>query len=113
MPAGDTAAAEPGGQLTLRLFRIFGIQFTANWSWIFMLALLVYVAATTFGGLLLGVRPLVLWLLAAVAVAGAGRPGGGAGSAVRGRVRALPEPRQRAERAVADHDRLVHVRRRG
>jgi Zn-dependent protease len=67
VPSRDSVAAEPGGQLTLRLFRLFGIQFTANWSWIFLLALLVYVAATTFSGLLFGLRPVVLWTLAVVA----------------------------------------------
>jgi Zn-dependent protease len=67
VPSPDSAAQEAGGQFTLRLFRLFGIQFTANWSWVFLLALLVYVAATTFNGLLLGVRPFELWLLAILA----------------------------------------------
>jgi Zn-dependent protease/CBS domain-containing protein len=61
------APDEPSGPRDLRLFRLFGIQFTANWSWTFLLALLVYVAATTFRGVLVGVRPLELWLLAIVA----------------------------------------------
>jgi Zn-dependent protease len=49
------------------LFRLFGIQFTANWSWIFLFAVLVYIAATAFSGLLLGLRPPLLWPLAVVA----------------------------------------------
>jgi len=61
------SAAESGGQPSLRLFRLFGIQFTANWSWIFLLEMLVYVAATTFSGLLLGAPTLMVWLLAAIA----------------------------------------------
>src|SRR5919197_5991840 len=65
MPKAENT--EPGGQPTLRLFRLFGIQFTANWSWIFLLALLVYVAATTFSGLRLGLGPVVLWPLAITA----------------------------------------------
>jgi Zn-dependent protease len=39
--------SEPTGEPTLRLFRLFGIQFTANWSWLLLLGLLVYVAQTT------------------------------------------------------------------
>jgi len=50
----------------LRLFRLFGIQFTANWSWILLLALLVYVANASFRGLR-GWSPLALWSLALVA----------------------------------------------
>src|ERR1700730_2646516 len=51
----------------MRLFRLFGIQFTANWSWLVLLALLVYVAFTTFRGLRLGWSPVGLWSLAVVA----------------------------------------------
>jgi Zn-dependent protease len=51
----------------MRLFRLFGIQFTANWSWLVLLALLVYVAYSTFRGLRLGWSPVGLWSLAVVA----------------------------------------------
>jgi Zn-dependent protease len=51
----------------MRLFRLFGIQFTANWSWLVLLALLVYVAFTMFRGLRLGWPPVGLWSLAVVA----------------------------------------------
>jgi Zn-dependent protease len=51
----------------MRLFRLFGIQFTANWSWLLLLALLVYVAYSTFRSLRLGWSPVGLWSLAAVA----------------------------------------------
>src|SRR5450631_613575 len=52
----------------MRLFRLFGIQFTANWSWLLLLALLVYVAYSTFRGLrLVGWSPVGLWALAVVA----------------------------------------------
>src|ERR1700738_5574023 len=60
-------AREPGTQGSLRLFRLFGIQFTANWSWLLLLALLVYVAYSTFRGLRPGWSPVGLWSLAAVA----------------------------------------------
>jgi Zn-dependent protease len=58
---------EPGTQGSMRLFRLFGIQFTANWSWLVLLALLVYVAYSTFRGLRLGWSPVGLWSLAVVA----------------------------------------------
>jgi Zn-dependent protease len=58
---------EPGSGRSLRLFRLFGIQFTANWSWLLLLALLVYVAYTTFSGLRLGFSQAGLWSLAVVA----------------------------------------------
>ena len=58
---------EPGTQGSMRLFRLFGIQFTANWSWLLLLALLVYVAYSTFRSLRLGWSPVGLWSLAAVA----------------------------------------------
>jgi Zn-dependent protease len=74
MPVGASAlnhrgAEEPtaGGQASLRLFRLFGIQFTANWSWLLLVALLVYVAYTTFRGLRLGFSQTELWLLAGIA----------------------------------------------
>ena len=65
--ASDRSIREPGRQPSLRLFRLFGIQFTANWSWLLLLALLVYVAYSTFRGLRLGFSPVELWLLALVA----------------------------------------------
>ena len=58
---------EPGGRSTLRLFRLFGIQFTANWSWLILLVLLVYVAYSIFRGLRLGFSPVGLWSLAVIA----------------------------------------------
>lgn len=61
------ARFEPGKQPTLRLFRLFGIQFTANWSWLLLLALLVYVAYTSFRGMRLGFSPAGVWVLALVA----------------------------------------------
>ncbi len=51
----------------MRLFRLFGIQFTANWSWLVLLGLLVYVAYTTFRGLGPAWSPVGLWSMAAVA----------------------------------------------
>jgi Zn-dependent protease len=62
-----SAVREPGTRGSLRLFRLFGIQFTANWSWLVLLALLVYVAYSTFRGLRLGWSPAGLWSLAVVA----------------------------------------------
>jgi len=55
------------GPQPLRLFRLFGIQFTANWSWLLLFALLVYVGYTTFRGLRLGFSQVELWSLAVVA----------------------------------------------
>ncbi|HEY1246994.1 MAG TPA: site-2 protease family protein [Hyphomicrobiaceae bacterium] len=49
------------------MFRLFGIQFTANWSWILLFALLVYVAFSTFRGLRLGFSQVELWSLAVIA----------------------------------------------
>src|SRR5205807_878970 len=66
-PRVSAATLAVDGQPSLRLFRLFGIQLTANWSWLLLLALLVYVAAQTFSGLLTGVRPLGMWVLAVVA----------------------------------------------
>ncbi len=51
----------------MRLFRLFGIQFTANWSWLLLLVLLVYVAYSTFRGLRLGWSGVELWSMAVVA----------------------------------------------
>src|SRR5205814_7738216 len=58
---------EPGRQPNLRLFRLFGIQFTANWSWLLLLVLLVYVAYSTFRGLRLGWSDVELWTMAVIA----------------------------------------------
>ncbi|MGI9146999.1 MAG: site-2 protease family protein [Chloroflexota bacterium] len=58
---------EPGSRGSMRLFRLFGIQFTANWSWLVLLALLVYVAYSTLRGLRLGWTPVGLWSMAVVA----------------------------------------------
>jgi len=55
------------GPQSVRLFSLFGIQFTANWSWLVLLALLVYVAYSTFRGLHLGWSPVGLWSLGVVA----------------------------------------------
>jgi Zn-dependent protease/CBS domain-containing protein len=51
----------------LRLFRLFGIQFTANWSWLLLFALLVYVGYSTFRGFRLGFSQVELWSLAVIA----------------------------------------------
>src|SRR5919198_2584923 len=58
---------EPAHRHSVRLFRLFGIQFTANWSWLLLLGLLVYVAYSTFRGLRLGFPPVGLWSLALAA----------------------------------------------
>jgi Zn-dependent protease/CBS domain-containing protein len=58
---------DPDTRGSLRLFRLFGIQFTANWSWLVLFALLVYVAYSTFRGLRLGWPAAELWSLAVVA----------------------------------------------
>jgi Zn-dependent protease/CBS domain-containing protein len=55
------------GSQSVRLFRLFGIQFTANWSWLLLFALLVYVAFSTFRGLRLGFSQVELWSLAVIA----------------------------------------------
>jgi Zn-dependent protease len=49
------------------LFRLFGIQFTANWSWLLLFALLVYVGYATFRGLRLGFSQVELFSLAVIA----------------------------------------------
>jgi Zn-dependent protease len=58
---------EPETRGSLRLFRLFGIQFTANWSWLVLFGLLIYVAYSTFRGLRLGWSAAELWSLAVVA----------------------------------------------
>ena len=55
------------GPQPLRLFRLFGIQFTANWSWLLLFALLVYVGYSTFRGFRLGFSQVELWSLAVIA----------------------------------------------
>jgi Zn-dependent protease len=64
---GSAPATEPAGQPSLRLFRLFGIQFTANWSWLLLLALLVYAANTTFSGMRLGWTSTAQWALSVLA----------------------------------------------
>lgn len=51
----------------VRLFRLFGIEFTANWSWLLLFGLLVYVAYSTFASVRVGLSQPWLWTLAAVA----------------------------------------------
>lgn len=51
----------------LRLFRLFGIQFTASWSWLFLLGLIAYTAEATLDELLPGLPPAVRWGLAVAA----------------------------------------------
>jgi Zn-dependent protease len=58
---------EPHTPRPPRLFRLFGIDFTANWSWILLAGLLVYVAYSTFRSMRLGLEPEALWVLAVVA----------------------------------------------
>ncbi|MBV9175053.1 MAG: site-2 protease family protein [Chloroflexi bacterium] len=67
MPTVQLAPGEPKQRSDLRLFRLFGIQFTANWSWLVLLALLVYVASSTFRMLRLDWPPTLLWSMAVVA----------------------------------------------
>jgi Zn-dependent protease len=55
------------GPQPLRLFRLFGIEFTANWSWLLLFALLVYVGYATFRGLRLGFSQVELFSLAVIA----------------------------------------------
>jgi Zn-dependent protease len=49
------------------LFRLFGIQFTANWSWLLLLALMVWVANMVLLGQRLGLPSVGLWLLSVIA----------------------------------------------
>jgi Zn-dependent protease len=58
---------EPDTRGSLRLFRLFGIQFTANWSWLVLFGLLIYLAYTMFRGMRLGWPALELWSLSVVA----------------------------------------------
>jgi Zn-dependent protease len=58
---------DPDTRGSLRLFRLFGIEFTANWSWLILFGLLIYVAYSTFRGLRLGWSAAELWSLAVVA----------------------------------------------
>jgi len=58
---------EPGTQGSIPLFRLFGIQFTANWSWLLLLALLVYMAHGLFRGMLPGWSSAGVWALAVAA----------------------------------------------
>jgi Zn-dependent protease len=46
---------------------LFGIEFTANWSWLLLFALLVYVGYATFRGLRLGFSQVELFSLAIIA----------------------------------------------
>ncbi len=57
--------ASPGQPL--RLVRLFGIQFTASWSGVLLLALLVYVALVVFRSTRLGMSQGELWSLAVIA----------------------------------------------
>jgi Zn-dependent protease len=59
--------SEPGGPPTLRLFRLFGIQLTLNWSWLLLLGLLVYVARSLFLDRGLNWPAPAMWSLAIVA----------------------------------------------
>jgi Zn-dependent protease len=59
---------EPPRQPSFRLFSLFGIQFTANWSWILLLVLLVVVAYDMqFRPLRFAWPQAALWALAVVA----------------------------------------------
>ncbi len=68
MATVQSAVSERPRRPSLRLFRLFGIQFTANWSWILLLALLVFVAYdTTFRMLRPPLPQAALWSLAVFA----------------------------------------------
>lgn len=68
MATSSSGLSEPAGQPSLRLFRLFGIQFTANWSWLLLLGLLIYVAYTTLRMQLgFGWSTQVVWALSALA----------------------------------------------
>jgi Zn-dependent protease len=54
------------GPPPVRLFHLFGIDFTANWTWLFLFALLVYVAYLFFSVRLALSQP-VVWALAVAA----------------------------------------------
>jgi Zn-dependent protease len=64
-----SAASEPPRFPTLRLFRLFGIQFTANWSWLLLVVLLVYFGYVTFRDRRMGFSEVELWSLAVIAAA--------------------------------------------
>ena len=55
------------GPQPIRLFRLFGIQFTASWIWVLFFALLVYIAFAMFATLRLGFSRVELWSLAIIA----------------------------------------------
>jgi Zn-dependent protease len=65
--AGRRSPLNFSGPQPIRLFSLFGIQFTANWSWLLLFALLVYVGFSTFRGLRLGFSQVELWSLAVIA----------------------------------------------
>jgi len=54
-------------QRPMRLFRLFGIDFTVSWTWMFMAVLLTYVAGTSFRPLLPRLPLSLVWGLAVVA----------------------------------------------
>jgi Zn-dependent protease len=58
---------DPRAQRSLRLFRLFGIQFTANWTWLLLVLLLVYIAYSTFRGWPFGYSDVVAIPLAVLA----------------------------------------------
>src|SRR5207302_1067546 len=62
-----STASEPPRLPTLRLFRLFGIQFTANWSWLLLVVLLVYFGYVTFRDMRMGFSDVELWSLAVIA----------------------------------------------
>ncbi len=62
-----STASEPPKLPTLRLFRLFGIQFTANWSWLLLVVLLVYFGYVTFRDMRMGFSDVELWSLAVIA----------------------------------------------
>src|SRR5437764_1255758 len=66
-PPFTPPGSSPSGAHSMRLFKLFGIQFTANWSWLILFALLVYVAFSTFRGLRVGFSQVELWSLAVIA----------------------------------------------
>ena len=55
------------GPQPIRLFRLFGIQFTASWIWLLFFALLIYIAFAMFATLRLGFSRVELWSLAVIA----------------------------------------------
>ena len=68
MPPVRTALpSNDSRQPALRLFSLFGIQFTANWTWVLLFGLLIYVAFSTFRGRRAGFSQADLIVLALVA----------------------------------------------